>query len=428
MPNMALIGVQWGDEGKGKIVDVLIQNCDINVRYQGGNNAGHTVWIEDKKYVLHLIPSGILHENKVCVIGNGVVVDPKALLEEIKTLENHGISVQARLKIAENAHVILPYHQKLDGAQEDSSSGEVVIGTTRKGIGPCYMDKVKRRGIRMHDICNKDKQTFYQKLKLNVEEYNEILTRKYHLAPVDLETIFKEYSEVGNQISHLLVNPVYFLEQAHLENKSLLFEGAQGTGLDVDFGTYPFVTSSNPTIGGLFTGSGFPSSKVQLFYGVSKAYTTRVGAGPFPSELEDPLGKEIREKGNEFGSTTGRPRRVGWLDMVQLKFSCILNGINSLVITKLDVLDFQPSIKIITAYRINGQKTTQFPTNLSDVKDLKTETLELPGWQQKTSSIKNWNDLPTNAKNYLNKISELTGVKISYVSVGAERSQIIKLP
>ncbi|EKD28979.1 MAG: hypothetical protein ACD_79C00130G0004 [uncultured bacterium] len=422
MSSMGLIGLQWGDEGKGKIIDFLMDDCDVVVRYQGGNNAGHTVKVEDKKYVLHLIPSGILRADKICLIGNGVVIDPRALFEEIEYLKEKGISVEGRLKIADNANVLMPYHKVIDMAKE-KALGSKKIGTTGRGIGPCYVDKVKRNGVRIHDLYVSDKEVFINKLKNNLEECKSILDSEDFKKIGDAEAIAKEYLGYGKLLKEFAVNPVYFLEAKRLEDKKILFEGAQGTALDVDFGTYPFVTSSNPTAGGICTGSGVGPTTLKNIYGVTKAYCTRVGSGPFPSELNCEIGEKIRTTGGEFGSTTGRPRRCGWLDAVQLKYASILNGVNKLVVTKIDVLDDLDTIKIATGYKKNGKVITEFPSDIDFFNDFEPVYEEHEGWKKSTEDVSGFSELPKNAKAYLKRIAELAGCELSIVSVGAKRSQ-----
>ena len=426
MPNIGLIGLQWGDEGKGKIIDYLVEQSDVVVRFQGGNNAGHTVIIEDKKYVLHLIPSGILNDNKICLIGNGVVLDPRALFEEIAYLKEKGIEVKGRLKIAENANILMPYHKDIDHARENSM-GDRKIGTTGRGIGPCYVDKYKRCGIRVHDICSEDLEIFRGKLQSNFEEYSKVLSTKYGSALTgNFEDTFREYVEFGKKLKEYVVNPVYFFSKLS-KNDRILFEGAQGTALDVDFGTYPFVTSSNPTAGGIFTGSGASPSMIQEVIGVTKAYCTRVGSGPFPSEMEEKTAEEIRTAGGEFGSTTGRPRRCGWLDAVQLRYAVLLNGVTSLAVTKMDVLDKLSTIRILTGYKRNGITIQEFPSDISFFKNFEPVTEECPGWKSSTSACSKYEDLPENAKKFLKRIEELSGAKISVISVGPKRSQTFRV-
>lgn len=426
MSNRGLIGLQWGDEGKGKIIDFLTDESDIVIRYQGGNNAGHTVLIGDDKYVLHLIPSGILRPDKICLIANGVVIDPRSLFEEIDYLKEKGITINNRLKIADNAHVLMPYHKAIDMLKE-KGLGEKKIGTTGRGIGPCYEDKVKRTGIRMHDLCSSNKNILKDKLSIHWNETNEILKEKGEKELENFENFFNECLSFGEKLSPLLVNPVYFINEARKNKYSILFEGAQGTSLDVDFGTYPYVTSSNPTAGGMCTGSGAPPSIFEEMLGVSKAYCTRVGSGPFPSELSCSIGENIRKIGSEFGATTGRPRRCGWLDIVQLRYSCILNGVTSLVITKLDVLDDFKEIKVVTGYKKNGRVVDEFPSDISFFDDFEIVTKTFEGWCTSTKDVSSYDMLPLNAKNYLKGISSLCGFPISIVSVGAKRSQTFRI-
>jgi len=345
-----LVGSQWGDEGKGKIVDILSENFDIVTRYQGGANAGHTVEIENNKYILHLIPSGILRENVICVIGNGVVIDPTALLEEISLLESHGIKVDGRLFISHNAHLIMPYHKLLDSIHE---SGENKIGTTGRGIGPCYIDKFARKGIRIVDLLNRS--VLEKKIRENLIEKNNLLEKVYDHKTLDVEEIIKQYQEFDKTIDKYVKDVPAFLNNAIDEGKSILLEGAQGTLLDVDHGTYPFVTSSSPSSGGACTGTGIPPTKINRVYGIVKAYTTRVGNGPFPTELLDETGEKLRQVGAEFGATTGRPRRCGWFDAFLLKYSAMINGITDAAITKLDVLSSFDEIKVCIGYELNGK-------------------------------------------------------------------------
>lgn len=425
MTNNALIGLQWGDEGKGKIVDFLTENHDIIVRYQGGNNAGHTVFIQDEKYVLHLIPSGILHDGKICLIGNGVVIDPVALFEEIDELKHKNISVDKRLFIADNAHVLMPYHKAIDKFKE-SKLGDKKIGTTGRGIGPCYVDKVQRTGIRMHDLCSDNKEIFKEKLKNNLNEY-KAMCGDLDEESFSFDSICEEYLKLGQQLKDFIVNPVYFLSNAKNNNQNILFEGAQGTALDVDFGTYPYVTSSNPITGGVCTGSGMAPSCINEIFGVTKAYCTRVGSGPFPSEMDEEMGESVRKAGGEFGATTGRPRRCGWIDIVQLRYACILNGVTSLVVTKLDVLDTLKTIKMVIGYKKNGSITKEFPSDVSFFNDFEPIVEEFPGWETETSNKQSFAELPENAKAYLSKVAELTETKISIVSIGANRRQTFKV-
>jgi adenylosuccinate synthase len=417
-----VVGAQWGDEGKGKIVDLLSENFKIVARYQGGANAGHTVIIRDKKYILHLIPSGILHPHVECVIGNGVVIDPVALMEEIRLLESEGIKVQGRLWISQKAHLIMPYHKLLDTASEEKE-GANRIGTTGRGIGPAYVDKANRKGIRIVELL--DRETFEQKLRRNVKEKNELLNKIYQKISLNVEEIIKEYLHFDQIIDPYIKDVSVYLNNAIDLGKSVLLEGAQGTLLDVDHGTYPFVTSSNPVSGGACIGVGIGPGKITEVLGVMKAYTTRVGAGPFPTELLDREGEFLRREGQEFGATTGRPRRCGWFDAVVARYAIRINGINSLAITKLDVLDKLESIKVCTGYRYNGKVLTEFPTEARILQNCEAVYESLPGWQQSTGEIKNWNNLPPIARQYLEYLETVTKVPVKIISVGSKRSQTI---
>jgi adenylosuccinate synthase len=417
-----IVGSQWGDEGKGKIVDILSERFDIVVRYQGGANAGHTVEIGDKKFILHLIPSGILRENVFCVIGNGVVIDPKALLDEITLLEGMGISIKNRLFISHNAHLIMPYHKLLDSLNESGSSK---IGTTGRGIGPCYIDKYARKGIKIVDLL--DKKILEEKIKQNLEEKNNLLKKVYNQKELDVNEIIKEYLEFDDAIDQYITDAPLFLNSALDEGKSILLEGAQGALLDVDFGTYPFVTSSNPTSGGACTGSGIPPTRITSVVGIVKAYTTRVGLGPFPTELLDKDGEDLRKVGAEFGATTGRPRRCGWYDAFLVNYSRMINGIEKVAITKLDVLSHFDEIKVCVGYEINGKLLKSFPTNESQMMQVTPVYETLPGWKSELSHFTNFDQLPAEAKNYLEFISQKSGFEIFMVSVGPRRDQTIEL-
>ncbi|NMB83523.1 MAG: adenylosuccinate synthase [Ignavibacteria bacterium] len=417
-----VVGSQWGDEGKGKIVDILSEKFEIVVRYQGGANAGHTVQIGDKQYILHLIPSGILRENVICVIGNGVVIDPKALLDEIDLLEKSGISISGRLFISQNAHLIMPYHKLLDSISENSSSK---IGTTGRGIGPCYIDKYARKGIRIVDLL--DRAVLEEKIKTNIEEKNTILKKVYNHEELNVDEIIKEYLEFDQKIDKYITDVPTYLNNAANEGKSILLEGAQGTLLDIDHGTYPFVTSSNPTSGGACTGSGIPPTKISSVIGIVKAYTTRVGLGPFPTELFGDEGNKMREVGAEFGATTGRPRRCGWFDAFLVNYSRMINGIERVAITKLDVLSYLDEIKVCVAYEINGKQLKSYPTDVNIMMQVKPVYETLPGWKSDISKIKYYDDLPSAAKDYLSFISHQGGFEISLISVGPKRQQTIEL-
>jgi len=417
-----LVGSQWGDEGKGKIVDILSEKYDIVVRYQGGANAGHTIKIDDKQFILHLIPSGILRKDVVCVIGSGVVIDPKALLDEIKFLENNNISIKDRLFISHNAHLIMPYHKLLDSISE---KGDRKIGTTGRGIGPCYIDKYARKGIKIVDLLNK--QHLEKLIRQNIEEKNEILTKVYNENELDVDEIIKEYLEFDKVIDPYIKDVPMYLNQATLDNKNILMEGAQGTLLDIDFGTYPYVTSSNPTSGGGCTGTGIPPTKVSSVFGIVKAYTTRVGLGPFPTELDEENGEILRQAGAEFGATTGRPRRCGWFDTFMMKYSRMINGIERVAITKLDVLSYLDEIKVCTAYLIDGKKLTSFPTDIAQMERVTPVYETLPGWKTDISNARSYSELPEEAQHYLSFISEQCGFEIAIISVGPSRAETIKL-
>lgn len=413
-----LVGSQWGDEGKGKIVDLISEKFEIVVRYQGGANAGHTVEIGDNKYILHLIPSGILRENVICAIGNGVVIDPTALLEEIDLLKSHNINVDGRLFISQNAHLIMPYHKLLDSISE---SGDNKIGTTGRGIGPCYIDKYARKGIRIVDLLNRTE--LEKKIRSNLKEKNEILQKIHGHAGLDVDSIVKEYLEFDLAIDRYIKDVPSFLNQAMDEGKSILLEGAQGTFLDIDHGTYPFVTSSNPTSGGACTGTGIPPTKIEAVVGIVKAYTTRVGNGPFPTELTDDEGEKLRKIGVEFGATTGRPRRCGWFDAFLVAYSKMINGITSVALTKLDVLSAFDKINVCIGYELNGKKLKTFPTNIDHLNTVKPVYEVLDGWNIDISKCERYEDLPDKTKEYLNFISKQSGIKIDIVSVGPKRKQ-----
>ncbi|WP_427340665.1 adenylosuccinate synthase [Caloranaerobacter sp. DY30410] len=422
MNTLVILGAQWGDEGKGKITDFLSEKADIVVRYQGGDNAGHTVEIGEKQFKLHLIPSGIFYEEKVCVIGNGVVVNPKSLLEEIKYLNDRGIKTD-NLRISDRAHIIFPYHIKLDELEE-KKRGKSKIGTTIKGIGPCYRDKVERNGIRMCDIFYKD--ILEEKLRRNIKEKNEIIEKLYGERGLDEDSIVTEYMDYLEKIKKYVVDTSVLLNEAIENGKKILFEGAQGTLLDIDFGTYPYVTSSHPISGGVTVGTGISFFGINEVLGVVKAYTTRVGKGPFPTELFDETGDMIREKGHEYGTTTGRPRRCGWLDTVMLRYSARINGLTSIAITKLDTLGGFEKIKICTAYELDGKVIKDFPSSLETLKRCKPIYEVLDGWkEEEIKNVRTFDDLPENAKKYISKIEELTGVKVKLVSIGPNRDATI---
>lgn len=420
-----VLGSQWGDEGKGKIVDLLSKDADIVARFQGGANAGHTIVIDGKQYILHLIPSGILNPGVTCVIGNGVVIDPVALIDEIKMLEEHGIEVKDRLFISHKAHLIMPYHKMLDKARESHKKSGKAIGTTGRGIGPAYIDKARRTGIRIVDLL--DRKLFEEKLRANLAEQNDILVKIYGYEPLNIEEIIEKYLKFDDIVDPYITDTTLLMNNAIKENKNIIVEGAQGALLDIDHGTYPYVTSSNPTIGGVCTGLGIPPQVIDNVTGIVKAYCTRVGNGPFPSELFDDYGEKLREVGAEFGATTGRPRRCGWLDLVALKYSVMINGIQELAISKLDVLDKFEEIKICTNYKINGKILKSFPVDLQAFENLECEYETLPGWNQSLTGIRKFDDLPDNTKKYLKYIEERTGAKVKIISLSPDRRDTIVL-
>jgi adenylosuccinate synthase len=415
-----LVGSQWGDEGKGKVVDILSEKFNIVARYQGGANAGHTVIIGNKQYVLHLIPSGILREDVVCVIGNGVVIDPKALLDEIELLEKNNIKIDGRLFISHNAHMIMPYHKILDSISE---SGTKKIGTTGRGIGPCYIDKYARKGIRIVDLLNKD--ILERKIRENLAEKNAIIKKVYDREELDVQAIIDEYTEFDKKIDKYVKDTPLYLNTAIKEGKSVLLEGAQGALLDVDFGTYPFVTSSSPTSGGACTGTGIPATSIDSVCGIVKAYTTRVGNGPFPTELLDTDGEKLRTVGAEFGATTGRPRRCGWFDAFLVKYSAMINGIDHAAITKLDVLGGFDEIKVCVGYELNGNLLKSFPTEAEHLEEVKPVYKIFKGWKCELTDCKSYDELPAETKEYLKFMEEFCGFKISIISVGPKRDQTI---
>lgn len=419
MSSVVVVGTQWGDEGKGKITDFLSENAEVIARYQGGDNAGHTIVFGGVTYKLHLIPSGIFSSKKISVIGNGVVVNPKALIKELAYLHERGISTD-NLRISDRAHVILPYHIQLDQLQEESK-GENKIGTTIKGIGPAYMDKVSRVGIRIADLL--DKELFEEQLRRNLEEKNRLFTKLYDSTEIAFEDVFEEYYQYGQEIKKYVTDTSVILNEALDAGKNVLFEGAQGVMLDIDQGTYPFVTSSNPVAGGVTIGSGVGPSKVNKVVGVCKAYTSRVGDGPFPTELHDEIGQRIRDIGKEYGTTTGRPRRVGWFDAVVMRHSKRVSGITNLSLNSIDVLSGLDTVKICTAYERNGEKILHYPASLKELAECTPVYEELPGWNEDITNCRSLEELPENARNYVNRISELVGVRISTFSVGPGREQ-----
>ena len=424
MTNTCVIGLQWGDEGKGKIIDILAKDYDIIVRYQGGGNAGHTLIIDDEKFIFHLIPSGILHPDKKCVIGNGIVFDPRLFLDEVAGLSKRNINVNGNLFVSDRAHVVFPYHKKLDLLIE-KQKGNSMIGTTGRGIGPCYTDKVARDGIRVAELLHKEH--FKEKLKKTVEEKNRLFVDLYKDEPVSWEEIYEEYCVYAEKISPFVCDTVDLMAKAIDDNKKILFEGAQGALLDVDFGTYPYTTSSNASAGGVSPGIGVSPKQIHDIIGITKAYATRVGSGPFPTEIDGEQGEHIRKKGGEFGSTTGRPRRCGWFDAVAIRHSVRISGVDSLIVTKLDVLDDQETIRICTGYKNDKKVYHNFPADLDVLENCEPIYEEVSGWMEDTSNVRDVKDLPGKAMDYIRTIEEIIGLKVKMVSVGPERLQIISI-
>ncbi|HSQ33830.1 MAG TPA: adenylosuccinate synthase [Peptostreptococcaceae bacterium] len=421
MKTVAIVGSQWGDEGKGKVIDYLARQADVVVRGQGGNNAGHTLVVGDKKYALHLIPSGILNPDTINIIGNGVVFDPKGFLEEMKKLKDDGIDTK-NIKISDRAHVIFPYHKELDALSENAR-GENKIGTTKKGIGPCYMDKTERSGIRICDLMDKD--IFASKLKQAVDSKNQIIEKIYGGQGFKFDDIYEEYIGYADQIRSYVDDTSVIVYEAIKAGKKVLFEGAQGTLLDLDLGTYPYVTSSHPISGGFSIGAGIGPNMIKDVVGIVKAYTTRVGEGPFVTELLDETGDKIRTQGNEFGTTTGRPRRCGWFDSVIVSYASRVNGLTSISLMLLDVLTGFDKIKICTSYKLGDKIIKNFPASLDDLGKCEPIYEELDGWNEDICSVENYDNLPENAKKYIKRIEELVGVSVDMVSVGPKRTQTI---
>ena len=422
MATYVVVGLQYGDEGKGKITDVLSAKSDYVVRFQGGDNAGHTVYVGDEKFVLHLLPSGVLQCKGKCIIANGVVVNPKAFLKEIGQIEEKGMRTD-HVFISRRAHVIMPYHILLDTYREEEEGG-TQIGTTKKGIGPCYEDKIARVGIRMVDLLNPE--VLAEKIKKNLKTKNSLFEKYFEKPKLDFDEIYNEFLALGETLKDRIVDTEVELNEAIHDGKNILFEGAQAAMLDIDFGTYPYVTSSSPTTGGVCSGAGVPPTSLQNLIGVAKAYTTRVGNGPFPTELNDEIGAEMRKVGHEFGATTGRPRRCGWLDLVSLKHATMINGINNLVITKLDVLSGISTLKIATKYKTEDGKIIDYFTS-STTKLYNYEPIyeELEGWTEDITHARTYDELPENAKKYIEFIENHLGINVYLVSVGPERSQNI---
>ncbi len=418
-----VLGAQWGDEGKAKIVDFLTSDADVVVRYQGGANAGHTIKAGDLEFVFHLIPAGIVHPEKSCVIGNGVVLEPEALFAEIDELKEKGVTTEGRLFVSERAHLVLPYHKAVERASEEKI-GEGAIGTTLRGIGPTYNDKINRSsGIRVLDVIDAD--VLASKIRANLVEKNEILTKLYGVEPLEETPIIEAYVAYGERIRPYIVDTSVYLNEQIKRGKGILFEGSQGTLLDVDHGSYPFVTSSNTTAGGACTGAGIGPTRIDDVVGVVKTYTTRVGNGPFPTELHGEMGDRIRDIGHEYGATTGRPRRCGWLDAVILRMSERINGLTSIAVTRLDILDQIEELKICTHYTRKGERVDHFPADLNILAECEPVYETLPGWQADTTKCRTYDSLPEKARAYLSRIQDLSGVQISIVSVGPDRDETI---
>jgi adenylosuccinate synthase len=424
MPVLVVVGAQWGDEGKGKIIDLLTERADVVARYQGGHNAGHTVVVGMDEFILHLIPSGVLHKGKKCVIGNGVVVDPAALIEEMDGLIKRGIKFDTNLLISANAHLIMPYHKAIDVASE-RLKGNKKIGTTGRGIGPAYADKINRRGIRMADLLSPER--FHEKLAINVGEANFLLERFYNAPLIHQDEVYAEYLQYAQRLKKYITDTTLYINEAVAKKKKVLAEGAQGTHLDVDHGTYPFVTSSSPTAGGACTGLGIGPNTIGEVIGIVKAYTTRVGSGPFPTEQENATGEHLRERGREYGATTGRARRCGWMDTLVVRHAVRVNGFTSIALTKLDVLDTLDEIKICVGYKHKGTLYKEMPSDLEVLEQCTPQYISMPGWKQTTIGIKKYAQLPKKARAYVEKVCKLCGVKPSIISTGARRDETIML-
>jgi adenylosuccinate synthase len=424
MPVLVVVGAQWGDEGKGKIIDLLTERADLVARYQGGHNAGHTVVVGREEFILHLVPSGILHRGKTCIIGNGVVVDPAALLKELADLKKRGIKIDQSLLISKNAHLIMPYHKALDIASE-KLKGNKKIGTTGRGIGPAYADKINRKGIRMADLL--DPELFCEKLAANTGEANFLLERFYNAPLVRQDQVYEEFMGFARKLKKYITDTTLFLNEAIEKNRKVLAEGAQGTHLDVDHGTYPFVTSSSPTAGGACTGLGIGPNTISEVMGIVKAYTTRVGSGPFPTEQENKLGELLRARGREYGATTGRARRCGWADTLIIRHAVRVNGMTSVAITKLDVLDTLEELKICVGYKYKGKLYEEMPSELTVLEKGVPQYITMPGWRQTTIGITDYGALPRKARAYVEKLCKLCGVKPAIISTGARRDETILL-
>lgn len=420
MANTILVGAQWGDEGKGKIIDVLTEQADVVVRTQGGNNAGHTVHVKGQKYILHLIPSGILRPRKTCIIGNGVVVDPVSLVEEVEGLRKLGIKIDGNLFLSETAHLVFPYHRELD-AQREIFKGKNKIGTTKRGIGPAYGDKAARTGLRVIDLINPDR--FEEQLRFKIKENNEIL-RAFGANALSFKEVLRDYRAAGDYLKPFVANTVILLHEAVRRGDDILFEGAQGTFLDLDHGTYPFVTSSSTTAGGACTGSGIPPHRMDRVVGVMKAYTTRVGEGPLPTENAE-IADMLHKMGREFGATTGRPRRCGWFDSVATRHACMVNGIDELAVTNIDGLDSVETIKVCIGYRDGRKNYSYVPNDIDVLSCCQPVYAEFAGWRAPTDKAKRWKDLPSKTRSYLKALADLTGARLGIASVGPGREQTI---
>jgi adenylosuccinate synthase len=418
---VVVVGTQWGDEGKGKITDFLAEKAGVVARYQGGNNAGHTIWIDGVEYKLHLIPSGIFYEDKICVIGNGMVVNPAALVKEIEYLHEKGVSTKG-LRISDRAHIVMPYHLKLDVLEEESK-GDAKIGTTKKGIGPAYMDKAARIGIRMIDLMDKD--DFAEILKRNLKQKNDVLTKLYGADPFSFEEIYEEYMRYAEVLRPYVCDTSVVLNEEIEKGTDILFEGAQASMLDIDQGTYPYVTSSNPVAGGVCIGAGVGPTKIDKVIGTVKAYSTRVGDGPFPTELLDETGEYIRTQGREFGTTTGRPRRCGWFDALVVRHARRVSGLDGMALTRLDILTGLKELKVCVAYKHKGEILKEFPTSFRVLRECEPVYETLPGWDEDITGVRSFDELPENTQNYIRKLEEVTGVPLAILSVGPGREQTI---
>lgn len=421
MSSTAIVGAQWGDEGKGKLIDYLAGHADVVVRAQGGNNAGHTVVVGDKKYTFHLMPSGVLYEGTLNLIGNGVVFDPEGFLQEVETLKSQNVEIST-IKIDERAHMIFPYHKRMDELEEEARKDQE-IGTTRRGIGPCYMDKIERSGIRVGELL--DLEQLETSIYQQVERKNQVLKKIYNVEGFDPKKIFETYCQYSAHLKEYIADTTVLIHEAMDKGKKILFEGAQGTLLDIDLGTYPYVTSSHPTSAGFCTGAGVGPNALDEIIGVVKAYTTRVGKGPFPTEQDNEIGEVIRQNGNEYGSTTGRPRRCGWLDGVMLKYATRVNGLTGISLMLMDVLDQFDEIQICTAYEKDGEETIYFPASLPALAKCQPVYETLKGWKTDLTCINKYDDLPEEAKRYIQKVEEITGVPVKMISVGPDRNQTI---